>query len=99
MSWLRRLVADCTQRGREFNPGPVHIGGRSSTGMGFSVSLSVLTLMYHPASAQYSSSYYDSSERQVDQACEPENIVILSRISEQHRQGEDIQFFFISVPI
>ena len=87
MSWLRRLVADSTQRGREFNPGLVHIGGRRSTGTDFSVSLLVLTRKYHPASAQYSRSYYNSSE-QLGEACEPENIVILSRISGQHRQGE-----------
>jgi len=75
VSWLRRLVTHCTQRGREFNTGPVHIGGRRSTGMGFSVSLSVLTRKYHPVSVQYSRSYYDSSERQVGQGCERENIV------------------------
>jgi hypothetical protein len=60
VSWLRQLVADCTLRGREFSPGPVHIGGRRNTGTSFSASLSVLTRKYHPASAQYLSSCYNS---------------------------------------
>lgn len=94
MSWLRGLVGDCIERGREFNPGPVYIGRRSSTGTGSSVSLSVLTRQYHPASAQYSSSCYNSlSERQVGETSESTNIVILCRISGQHRQGEDFQVF------
>jgi len=72
LSWLRWLVADCTQRGREFSPGPVHICGWRSTGTGFSAILSILTLKYHPANAQYSCSYYDSSE-QVCEACKHHN--------------------------